>query len=190
MAKENVTTKDEGGEIKDRERHPTLYPGEVVSSVETDEKPDTRGRNMAQLPNRARNNRHKQERKSETHWEKRIRLAKREEGSRLVSDRPERKAGGGWELPARTEDTAARRLLGGHDGKGRYRVFKDDTMDLAHEEEYAGHPILRLFTRPEEIEKGPHRDITTEDIRQMNGAEGKEAHAQDIISGHVATRET
>eukprot|EP00965_Chrysotila_dentata_P259544 6213594-Pleurochrysis_carterae.AAC.2 len=59
------------------------------------------------------------------------------------------------------------------DRKLRYRVFKDDTIDLAHEEEYAGHPILRLFTRPEEMEKGPHRDITTEDIRQMTGAEGK-----------------
>eukprot|EP00965_Chrysotila_dentata_P038160 1268250-Pleurochrysis_carterae.AAC.2 len=104
---------------------------------------------------------------------------------------PERKAGGGeWELPARTEDTAARRLIGGHDGKGRYRVFKDDIMDVAHVEEYAGHPILRLFTRPEEMEQGTHRDIETEDIRQMNGVEGKKTHTQDITGGHVATRKT
>eukprot|EP00965_Chrysotila_dentata_P217310 6189913-Pleurochrysis_carterae.AAC.3 len=101
----------------------------------------------------------------------------------MVSDKPERKAGGGeWEVPARTEDTAARRLMGGHDEKGRYRVFKDDTMDLAHEEEYAGHPILRLFTRPEEIENGPHKDIAIENIRQMNGAEGKKLTYETLLA--------
>eukprot|EP00965_Chrysotila_dentata_P102450 3382022-Pleurochrysis_carterae.AAC.1 len=36
-----------------------------------------------------------------------------------------------------------------------------------------GHPILRLFTRPVENEQGAHKMITTEDTRQMNGAEGK-----------------
>eukprot|EP00965_Chrysotila_dentata_P000682 21681-Pleurochrysis_carterae.AAC.1 len=63
---------------------------------------------MAQLTNRARNNRHKQERnKGETRTEKRTRLAKGGEGSRLVSDMPERKAGG-------------RRGMGATSADGRY----------------------------------------------------------------------
>eukprot|EP00965_Chrysotila_dentata_P245840 6206805-Pleurochrysis_carterae.AAC.1 len=102
------------------------------------------------------------------------RLAKGGEGSRVVSIKPARKEGGWeWKVPKTREDTAARKLLGGQDQNGRHRVFKDDTMDLAHEAEYAGHLILRLFTRPKENEQGPHKIITTEDIRQMNGAEGK-----------------
>eukprot|EP00965_Chrysotila_dentata_P201198 6180444-Pleurochrysis_carterae.AAC.1 len=56
-------------------------------------------------------------------------------------------------LPQR-EDTTARRLLGGQDGRGTYRVFNDETKKITHEEEYAGHPILRLFTRPKEMENG------------------------------------
>eukprot|EP00965_Chrysotila_dentata_P115639 3821710-Pleurochrysis_carterae.AAC.3 len=47
-------------------------------------------------------------------------------------------------------------------------------MDLAHETEHAEHPILRLFTRPEENEQGPHKIITVEDVRQINGVEGKQ----------------
>eukprot|EP00965_Chrysotila_dentata_P246551 6207229-Pleurochrysis_carterae.AAC.1 len=73
----------------------------------------------------------------------------------------------------RQEDTAARRSLGGQDGRGTNRVFKDDTMKLAHEEEYAGHPILRLFRRPDEIENGQHTCMSKEDISHMNGADGK-----------------
>eukprot|EP00965_Chrysotila_dentata_P098563 3258035-Pleurochrysis_carterae.AAC.2 len=46
-------------------------------------------------------------------------------------------------------------------------------MKLAHEEKYAGHPILRLFTRPEEIEKGPYMCMSNEDVEHMNGASGK-----------------
>eukprot|EP00965_Chrysotila_dentata_P217248 6189874-Pleurochrysis_carterae.AAC.2 len=47
-------------------------------------------------------------------------------------------------------------------------------MELAHEEEYAGHPILRLFTRPEEMENGPYMCMMPkEDIEHMNGASGK-----------------
>eukprot|EP00965_Chrysotila_dentata_P089458 2953540-Pleurochrysis_carterae.AAC.1 len=76
---------------------------------------------------------------------------------------------------------AARRVLGGQDGNGRHRVYKDDTMDLAHEAEYAGHPILRLFTRPEENEQGPHKIIASEDIRQMNRAEGKKLTHEALL---------
>eukprot|EP00965_Chrysotila_dentata_P099234 3281361-Pleurochrysis_carterae.AAC.1 len=63
--------------------------------------------------------------------------------------------------------------MGGEDGRGMYKVLKDDTMELAHEEEYAGHPILRLFTRPEQMENGQHTCMSKEDIRHMNGADGK-----------------
>eukprot|EP00965_Chrysotila_dentata_P178781 5903899-Pleurochrysis_carterae.AAC.1 len=65
--------------------------------------------------------------------ERRTRLAKGGEGTRLVSVSPTGKDGGGkWEEPARKENTTARKLLGGHDGRGKYSVFKDDSMDLAH----------------------------------------------------------
>eukprot|EP00965_Chrysotila_dentata_P182177 6015908-Pleurochrysis_carterae.AAC.1 len=159
IAKENVII-DGGGELKkDREPHPTLYPGEVVGNSEVGEETRMRGRNMARLTERARDNKRKQDRKGETYGEKRARLARGGEGSRLI--------------PAGREDTVARKLLGGHDGRGRYTVFKDDTLDLAHEAEYAGHPILRLFTRPEEIEQGTHKFMTSEDIQQMNGVGGK-----------------
>eukprot|EP00965_Chrysotila_dentata_P234911 6200436-Pleurochrysis_carterae.AAC.2 len=84
-----------------------------------------------------------------------MKLAKGEDSMRIVSDTPERKIGGReWEMLPRKEDTAARKLLGGQDGRGIYRVLKDDTMELANEEEYAEHPILRLFMRPDEMENG------------------------------------
>eukprot|EP00965_Chrysotila_dentata_P111860 3699343-Pleurochrysis_carterae.AAC.1 len=63
-----------------------------------------------------------------------MRLAKGENGTRVVSDVPERKIGRGGEMLPRQEDIAARRFLGGQDRRGTYRVFKDDTMELAHEE--------------------------------------------------------
>eukprot|EP00965_Chrysotila_dentata_P008080 263641-Pleurochrysis_carterae.AAC.2 len=62
---------------------------------------------------------------------------------------------------------------GGQDGRGTYSVVKDNTMEQAHEEEYAGHPILRLFTRPGEMENGQHTRMSKQDIGHMNGAEGK-----------------
>eukprot|EP00965_Chrysotila_dentata_P137257 4540039-Pleurochrysis_carterae.AAC.2 len=173
-ARENVQINKEGDPIHDREPYPTLYPGEVKGKTGVDGEIRTRGRNMTRLTLRARNNKHKQERKGETYAEKRVRLAKGGEGTRMISVKPPHKEGGGeWKVPETREDTAARKLLGGQEQNGRYRVFKDDTMDLAHEAEYAGHPILKLFTRPEEIEQDPHKSVTTEDIRNMNGAAGK-----------------
>eukprot|EP00965_Chrysotila_dentata_P059356 1969710-Pleurochrysis_carterae.AAC.1 len=137
---------------------------------------------MTRLTERARDNKNKQDRKGETYGEKRARLASGGEGTRLVSDKPTRKEGGGeWEIPAGREDTVARKLLGGHDGRGGYTVFKDDTMDLAHEAEYAGHPILRLFTRPGEIEQGTNKFVTSEDIRQMNGVGSKKLTYEMIL---------
>eukprot|EP00965_Chrysotila_dentata_P039658 1318081-Pleurochrysis_carterae.AAC.1 len=77
-------------------------------------------------------------------------------------------------MPPRNEDKAARRLLGGQDGGGgRCKVFKEDSRDLAHEEEYAKHPILRLFTRPEEMENGSYMHMTKEDVSHMNETGGK-----------------
>eukprot|EP00965_Chrysotila_dentata_P031065 1034901-Pleurochrysis_carterae.AAC.1 len=119
--KENVMIYGGEDRVQDREAHPTLYPGEVVGALETEREIRTRGRNMTHLTERARNNKHKQERKGETHTEKRTRLAKGGEGTRLVSVKPARKEGGGeWEEPARREDTTARKLLGGQDGRGKY----------------------------------------------------------------------
>eukprot|EP00965_Chrysotila_dentata_P008072 263050-Pleurochrysis_carterae.AAC.1 len=46
-------------------------------------------------------------------------------------------------------------------------------MDIAHEEKYAGHPILRLFTRPEEMENGKYMHLSKEDVEHMNSASGK-----------------
>eukprot|EP00965_Chrysotila_dentata_P078985 2604930-Pleurochrysis_carterae.AAC.2 len=159
-AQENVTINRGGDEINARESYPTLCPGEVVGREEIGVITGHWGRNMAQFTKRARDNKHKQERKGETHRDKKARLAKGAKGTRI-------------------EDTAARRLLGGRDGRGKYRMFKDDTKELAHEEEYAEHPILRLFTRPEEMEKGPHKNITTES-RHMNGADGKK-HTHETL---------
>eukprot|EP00965_Chrysotila_dentata_P095614 3160348-Pleurochrysis_carterae.AAC.1 len=46
-------------------------------------------------------------------------------------------------------------------------------MDLAHEEKYAGHPILRLFTRPEEMENGKYMRISKEDVTHMKAPSGR-----------------
>eukprot|EP00965_Chrysotila_dentata_P149993 4953928-Pleurochrysis_carterae.AAC.1 len=46
-------------------------------------------------------------------------------------------------------------------------------MDIAHEEKYAGHPILRLFTRPEEMENGTYMHLSKEDVAHMNTVSGK-----------------
>eukprot|EP00965_Chrysotila_dentata_P172941 5707539-Pleurochrysis_carterae.AAC.1 len=46
-------------------------------------------------------------------------------------------------------------------------------MNLAHEEKYAGHPILRLFTRPEEMENGTYMRISKEDVTHMRAPSGK-----------------
>eukprot|EP00965_Chrysotila_dentata_P055678 1847007-Pleurochrysis_carterae.AAC.1 len=46
-------------------------------------------------------------------------------------------------------------------------------MELAHEEKYTGHLILRLFARPEQMENGPYMCVSKEDIGHMNEASGK-----------------
>eukprot|EP00965_Chrysotila_dentata_P176505 5828216-Pleurochrysis_carterae.AAC.1 len=46
-------------------------------------------------------------------------------------------------------------------------------MDPAHEEKYATHPILRLFTRPTELENGTYMRMTKEDVEHMNTTSGK-----------------
>eukprot|EP00965_Chrysotila_dentata_P221836 6192612-Pleurochrysis_carterae.AAC.1 len=63
--------------------------------------------------------------------------------------------------------------MGGRDGRGTQRVLKDETMDPAHDERYAGHPILRLFTRPTEMENGTLMRIAKEDVAHMNSASSK-----------------
>eukprot|EP00965_Chrysotila_dentata_P215073 6188546-Pleurochrysis_carterae.AAC.2 len=50
---------------------------------------------MRGLTDRAKANQHKQERKEETRRNKRMRLAKGENGTRRVSDQPEQGPGGG-----------------------------------------------------------------------------------------------
>eukprot|EP00965_Chrysotila_dentata_P188108 6172543-Pleurochrysis_carterae.AAC.1 len=91
---------------------------------------------MRGLTDRAKANQHRQERTEETRRNKRIRLANEENGTRTrVLEQPEqRPEGGEWELPPHDADIAARRLLGGQDGRGIHRVFKEEAMDLAHEE--------------------------------------------------------
>eukprot|EP00965_Chrysotila_dentata_P021681 718174-Pleurochrysis_carterae.AAC.1 len=46
-------------------------------------------------------------------------------------------------------------------------------MNPAHEEKYAGHPILRLFTRPAEMENGTYIRMSKEDVKHINTASGK-----------------
>eukprot|EP00965_Chrysotila_dentata_P019641 652348-Pleurochrysis_carterae.AAC.2 len=105
--------------------------------------PGHQRRNMRGLTDRARSNQHRQERKEETYKNKRMRIADGENGTRRVSERPEQKPEGGeWELPPYKEGIAARRLPVGQDGRGMQRVFKDEAMNLAHDEKCAGHPIL------------------------------------------------
>eukprot|EP00965_Chrysotila_dentata_P114139 3773628-Pleurochrysis_carterae.AAC.3 len=174
LAKENEGISVLRKKVDTRETHPTLYPGEVEGENETCAETGCPGMDMSGLSDRARANQHRKERKGETHKEKRKRLAKGEYGTRRVSERPKHRPGGGeWELPPCTVDISARKLLGGHDGRGKRRVFKDEAMDIAHKEEYAGHPILRLFTRPEEMENGIHMRPSKEDIAHMNSASGK-----------------
>eukprot|EP00965_Chrysotila_dentata_P116068 3837035-Pleurochrysis_carterae.AAC.2 len=60
--------------------------------------------------------------------------------------------------------------MGGQDGRGVQRVFKDEAMNPAHEEKYAGHPILRLFIRPAEMENGRYMWMAKEDVAHMNAA--------------------
>eukprot|EP00965_Chrysotila_dentata_P222748 6193155-Pleurochrysis_carterae.AAC.1 len=154
-AKENAGTDGQNEEIWTRESYPKLYPGEVVGENEASREPTRHRRNMAELTGRAKANQHRKDRKEEKHKNKRLRLAEGENSTRRVQERPELRLGGGeWEWPPHREDKVARRFLGGQDGRGLYKVFKDETMNLAHEEKYAGHPILRLFTQPEEMENG------------------------------------
>eukprot|EP00965_Chrysotila_dentata_P097914 3237303-Pleurochrysis_carterae.AAC.1 len=79
-----------------REPYPTLYPREVVRDIE-ESKPTEhdRKRSMVQLTARARNNR-QNEREKERRTGRRGRDwgKGRKEGTRIVSDRPERKTGG------------------------------------------------------------------------------------------------
>eukprot|EP00965_Chrysotila_dentata_P181787 6001098-Pleurochrysis_carterae.AAC.2 len=151
-AKENASTDKLKEETRTRETHPTLYPGEVLGENEASGEPARHRRNLRELTDRAKANQHRRERKEETYKNKRLRLAEGENGTRRVSERPEPRLGGGeWELPPHREDRVARMLMEGQDSKGMYRVFKDETMNLAHEEEYSGHPILRLCTQPEKM---------------------------------------
>eukprot|EP00965_Chrysotila_dentata_P059712 1980950-Pleurochrysis_carterae.AAC.1 len=146
---------------------------------------------MRELTDRARANQHKQERREETYKNKRIHLAKGREGTRKVSERPEHRLGGGeWKLPPQKEDIVARKLMGGQDGRGVQRVLKDEAMDPAHEEKYAGHPILRLFTRPAELENGTYIRMAKEDVAHMNAASGKKLTYDTLQGGTQRLSET
>eukprot|EP00965_Chrysotila_dentata_P205282 6182867-Pleurochrysis_carterae.AAC.4 len=129
----------------------------VVGEIQTGKEIGYRRKDVGSLTDRARANQHRQERKDETHRDKRIRMAKGEDVTRIVSEKPGQMIRGGeWEMLPQKEDTTARRLIGGQDDPGRetYKVFKDEMKELAHEEEYAERPILRLVTRQEEMENG------------------------------------
>eukprot|EP00965_Chrysotila_dentata_P086844 2866153-Pleurochrysis_carterae.AAC.1 len=76
-------------------------------------------------------------------------------------------------MPPSHEDIEARKLIGGLDGRGAQRVLRDEMMNPAHDEKYARHPILRLFTRPEEMENGRCIRIAKEDVAHMNSTSGK-----------------
>eukprot|EP00965_Chrysotila_dentata_P058321 1933845-Pleurochrysis_carterae.AAC.1 len=156
-----------------RESHPTLYPGKVEG--EDEEEPGHQRRNMKGLTDRAKANLHKRERKQDTYRNKRIRLVEGGNDIRRVSDRPGQRLGGGeWELPPLRKDTEARKLMGGRDGRGVQKVVKDEAMNPAHEEKNAAHPILRLFTRPAEMENGTYIRMTKEDVEHMNTASEKQ----------------
>eukprot|EP00965_Chrysotila_dentata_P107362 3546792-Pleurochrysis_carterae.AAC.1 len=173
-AKENVRIDEQRKEIRIREPHPTLYPGEVEGEDEEGGERAHQRRNNRELTNRARTNQHKRERNGETYYDKKMRSIQGEDGTRKVSDRPEQRHGGGeWEMPPLHEDIEARKLIGGLDGRGVQRVLRDEMMNPAHHEQYAGHPILRLFTRPEEMENGTYIRIAKEDVAHMNSASGK-----------------
>eukprot|EP00965_Chrysotila_dentata_P114722 3791689-Pleurochrysis_carterae.AAC.1 len=109
-------------EIRLREPYPTLYPGEVEGENEEGGESENRRRDRRELTDRARTNQHKRERRRETHYEKRMRLIEGGDSTRKVSDRPEQRPGGGeWVLTTPHEDTEARRLIGGPDGRGGQR---------------------------------------------------------------------
>eukprot|EP00965_Chrysotila_dentata_P233290 6199508-Pleurochrysis_carterae.AAC.1 len=155
-------------DIHTRESHPTLYPGDMVGENEASMDPVRQRRNTIELTGRAKANQQRQERKEEIYKNRRLRLAEGENGTRRVSERPEPGIGGGeWELPPHTEDIMARRFMGGQDGRGKLRVLKDETMNLVHEEKYAGHPILILFTRPEKMENGTYMRMSKEYITHL-----------------------
>eukprot|EP00965_Chrysotila_dentata_P185019 6107846-Pleurochrysis_carterae.AAC.1 len=121
-AKENVRIEEQREETRTREPHPTLYPGEVEGENEEGGERGQQRRNRRDLTNRARTNQHKRERRKETYYGKKMRLIEGGDGTRKVSDRPEQKPGGGeWELPPLHEDTDARKLIGGLDGRGVQR---------------------------------------------------------------------
>eukprot|EP00965_Chrysotila_dentata_P016967 563127-Pleurochrysis_carterae.AAC.1 len=173
-ANENVKIDKQREEIRNREPHPTLYPGEVEGEKEEGGENEYQRRNRRELTNRARTNQQKRERKGETYHDKKMRLIEGGYGTRKVSDRPQQRPGGGeWELPPHHEDIEARRLIGGLDGRGMQRVLRDEMMNPAHDEHYARHPILRLFTRPEEMENGGYICIAKEDVAHTNSASGK-----------------
>eukprot|EP00965_Chrysotila_dentata_P076257 2518656-Pleurochrysis_carterae.AAC.1 len=172
-ATENMGIDEQRKETCSRESYPTLYPGKMEDETEAQEI-GRRTRNLRRLTDRARANQYKREKRGETYENKRLRLAKGDNGTRKVSELPEQRTGGGeWEVPTQKTDKDARELLGGYDGGGKHRVFKNEAMDLAHEEKYAGHPILRLFTRPEEMEDGTYMSVTKGDVTHMNTASGK-----------------
>eukprot|EP00965_Chrysotila_dentata_P073554 2429497-Pleurochrysis_carterae.AAC.1 len=109
-------------DIRTRESHPTLYPGEVVGESEDGVGTVHKRRNMRELTGRAKGNQQRREKKEETNRNKRIRLAEGENGTRRVSEPPDPRPGGGdWELPPHTEDIAARGLIEGQDSKGIHR---------------------------------------------------------------------
>eukprot|EP00965_Chrysotila_dentata_P224719 6194351-Pleurochrysis_carterae.AAC.1 len=173
-AKENVRIDEQREEIRLREPYPTLYPGEVESANEEGGVREHQRRNRKELTNRARTNQHKRERREVTYYGKKMRLLEGGDNTRKVSDRPEQRPGGGeCELPPLHEDIEARRLIGEIDGRGMQKVLRDEMMNPAHDEKYAGHPILRLFTRPEEMENGKCIRIAKEDVAHMNSAGGK-----------------
>eukprot|EP00965_Chrysotila_dentata_P177376 5858146-Pleurochrysis_carterae.AAC.1 len=119
---ENANIDMQKEDISTRKAHPTLYPGEVVGENEASTEPVRQRRNMRELTGREKANQPRHERKEETYKNKRLRLAEGKDGTRRVSERPEPRLGGrDWELPPQTEDTRARELTGGQDGRGTYR---------------------------------------------------------------------
>eukprot|EP00965_Chrysotila_dentata_P237750 6202101-Pleurochrysis_carterae.AAC.2 len=48
----------------------------------------------------------------------------------------------------------------------------------------AGHPILRLFTRPKEMKNGLYMCMSKEDIGHMNGADGKKLTHDTLQDGN------
>eukprot|EP00965_Chrysotila_dentata_P152759 5048545-Pleurochrysis_carterae.AAC.1 len=77
---------------------------------------------MRGLTDRAKTNQHKRKQREEAYKNKKIRLMEGRNGTRKASDRPEQRLGGGeLELPPLHEDIAARRLMGGLDGRGVQR---------------------------------------------------------------------